>query len=75
MEITNFSPYLTPLSLSSEDVILLGGVETFEDIGLTPSEGYTGCLDRVVINNAQLSLLLPNEMDQDLLTCTPRSLS
>lgn len=72
MAMREFSSPLTPLSLLSDDVILLGGSESLEDIGSAPSDGFSGCLDRVVVNNAQLSLLLPNLMNRDLATCTPR---
>ena len=63
---------LTPLSLSSDDVVLLGGAQSLADIGSIPSDGFSGCLDRVVVNGVQLSLLLSDEMDRDLTTCSPR---
>ena len=63
---------LIPLSFSSEDVILLGGAQSLADTGSIPSDGFSGCLDRVLVNSVQLSLLLPNEMDRDLATCSPR---
>jgi hypothetical protein len=72
MAIGEVSSSLTPLSLLSEDVVLLGGAQSLIDIGSIPSNGFSGCLDRVVVNGVQLSLLLPNEMDRDLATCSPR---
>ena len=72
MTIREVPSSLTPLSLSSEDVILLGGAQSLAGIGSFPSDGFSGCLDRVVVNSVQLSLLLPNEMDRDLATCLPR---
>ncbi len=72
MAISEASLSLTPLSLSSEDIILLGGAQSLIDVGSIPSDGFSGCLDRVVVNGVQLSLLLPNEMDRDLATCSPR---
>lgn len=72
MAIRELLSSLTPLSFSSEDVILLGGAQSLADVGSIPSDGFSGCLDRVVVNSAQLSLLLPNEMDRDLVTCLPR---
>ncbi len=44
----------------AEMVILGGGVE---NVGLMVpnTDGYVGSIDRVVVNNEQLSLLLPNE--------------
>lgn len=64
-------PLISP-SLSSESVIILGGAQSLADIGSVPSDGFSGCLDRVVVNGVQLSLLLPNELDRDLATCSPR---
>lgn len=72
MAINEVPSSFTPLSLSSEDIILLGGAQSLADIGSIPSDGFSGCLDRVVVNSVQLSLLLPNEMDRDLATCSPR---
>lgn len=72
MAIREFSSPQNPISLSSEDTVLLGGAESLEAIGSIPSDGFSGCLDRVTINNAQLSLLLPIEMSRDLATCVPR---
>ena len=37
--------------------------------------GYSGCLDRVLINNARLSLLLPEETVPQPATCGPRSVA
>ena len=56
MAMREFSSPLTPLSLLSDDVILLGGSESLEDIGSAPSDGFSGCLDRVVVNNAHVAL-------------------
>ena len=36
------------------------------------SDGYEGCLDRVVVNNARLSLSLPDERNETLTFCRPR---
>ena len=72
MALRETSSPLSPLSFSSEDVILLGGAQSLADIGSTPSDGFSGCLDRVVVNSVQVSLLLPNEMNRNLATCSPR---
>ena len=72
MEITEFQSPLTSIPLPSEGVILLGGAKSSEEVGSTLGDGFSGCLDRVVVNNAQLPLLHPNEMDHDLVTCMLR---
>ena len=72
MAITEFQSPLSSIPLLSEGVILLGGAESSEEVGSILGDGFSGCLDRVVVNNAQLPLLHPNEMDHDLVTCMPR---
>lgn len=73
MTTLEMSTQLTPSSFVSESVVFLGGGQSLSDTGSIPvSDGFTGCLDHVVVNGAQLSLLLPNEMDDSLLTCSPR---
>ena len=64
-----FSVAMTPPSLSLDDDVLLGAAEQTE---FTFSDGFAGCLDRVIINNAQIPLLLPNEINRFLITCSPR---
>ncbi len=58
--------------LPSADVIVLGG--GVEDMGLVVpnNDGYLGCIDRVVVNNEQLALLLPNERSPIVTVCGPR---
>lgn len=70
--IAEFQSPLTSISLLSEGVVLLGGAESSEEVGSTLGDGFSGCLDRVLVNNAQLPLLLPNEMDHNLATCMAR---
>lgn len=72
MAITKFQSPLTLIPLPPEGVVLLGGAESSEEVGSTLEDGFSGCLDRVVVNNAQLPLLHPNEMDHNLVTCMPR---
>ncbi len=60
-----------PMPTVSEVVVLGGGVE---DVGpMVPNtNGYVGSIDRVVVNNEQLSLLLPNERSPVVTTSGPR---
>ncbi len=57
---------------TAADIIVLGG--GVEDMGLVVpnKDGYLGCIDRVVVNNEQLSLLLPNERSPIVTVCGPR---
>lgn len=71
-ELRKFTSLLTPLSFSPYDIVFLGGAVSLEELGSTSGDGFSGCLDRVMVNNAKLSLLLPSEMNSDLATCTPR---
>ena len=68
-EMKEFSTPSTPLPLSTDDVIHLGGAQSLGQIGL---DSFVGCLDRVIVNNAQISLLLPDEVNHSLSTCSPR---
>lgn len=53
-----------PLYTSLNTSITLGGGSL--------ENPYIGCLDRVIVNQAQISLLLPTERQVDILTCGPR---
>ena len=65
---------LTSPPITSNDVIMLGGGAA--DVGpVTPNtDGFIGCIDRVVVNNEQLSLLAPstNQSTTPPDVCGPR---
>ena len=76
----NGSTYSTTSSaapLSQVTTVRLGGTVLQEEErsgGVVPViGGFVGCLDRVIFNNMQLSLFLPNDVGNSIETCGPRS--
>lgn len=63
---------LTTPSFSSSSLINIGGTDVQDQMLRPDSDGFVGCIDRVVVNNVQLSLLLPKERTSDVATCEPR---
>ncbi len=52
-------------------IVLGGGVEDMKLV-VPNNDGYLGCIDRVVVNNERLALLLPNERSPIVTVCGPR---
>jgi len=69
----SFSSPTRPAAVSTDDVIVLGGGENnVNGLVLPNTDGYIGCIDRVIINSDQLPLLLPIDRNTDIAICGPR---